>query len=122
MSDDPPLSTPEDQPTLMHNLEAILQERLDDPYFNNAVAAHQLGISTRSLYRAVKAASGMSPNQYFRRYRIERADELLRSGRYRTVKEVAMRVGFQKVSYFSDQFERLKGVRPSELLRARNKL
>ena len=106
----------------MSNLESILQERLEDPHFNNAVAADELGISTRSLYRAVKAASGMSPNQYFRQYRIERAEELLRSGRYRTVKEVAMRVGFRKVSYFSDQFELLKGIRPSALLQARNRL
>ena len=106
----------------MQQLEAVLRDRLDDPYFNNAVAANVLGMSTRSLYRAVKAASGMSPNQYFRQYRIERAEELLRSGRYRTVKEVALRVGFRKVSYFSDQYERLKGVRPSVLLQARNRL
>ena len=106
----------------MNNLESILRAHLEDPYFNNKEAANELGISTRSLYRAVKAASGMSPNQYFRKYRIERAEELLRSGQYRTVKEVALRVGFRKVSYFSDQFELQKGVRPSALLQARNRL
>ena len=97
----------------MPKFESLLYDNLHDPFFSNESAALQLGISTRSLYRKVREASGLSPNHYLRKLRLDRAEELLRSGQYTTVKEVALRVGYLKVSYFSDQYEAQKGVRPS---------
>ena len=95
----------------------LLLDRLEDPYLTNADVANLLGTSERSLYRLVQARAGVSPNHFLRRLRLERAEQLLGNGSYRTVKEVALRVGFIKVSYFTQLYVKAYGVRPSELLR-----
>ena len=73
-------------------------------------------MSERQFYRCVEDFFGESPNNYIRRVRLEKASEMVNSGEYNTVKEIAMRVGFRKVSYFSKLFKDKEGVAPSTLL------
>lgn len=55
----------------------------------------------------------MSFVNYLNRYRIEQACVLLNSGEY-TVTEIAMRVGFDNISYFIRKFRELQGCTPTE--------
>lgn len=103
---------------MLRQYTEYVEEHLEDPYLTNADIAHQIGTSERTLYRIVQERLGVSPNGYLRERRLERADTLIQSGQYRTVKEVALRVGFMKVSYFSDKYRESRGVRPADLLRS----
>ncbi len=57
---------------------------------------------------------GTTPTDYRNRLRIQRAEELLRMGKY-TVSEVANEVGVCDVKYFSKLFLKYTGLRPGEM-------
>ena len=101
----------------MRKLAAIIEENLKNPYLTNAQLAQKSGLSERQFYRRVELLTGKSPNHYIREIRLAKAKELLQTGDFFTVKEVAIRVGFLKVSYFSKLFEQQEGRRPIEVLR-----
>jgi transcriptional regulator GlxA family with amidase domain len=75
-----------------------------------AVAA-DIGMSPRNFSRRFKQATGDSPSHYLQRVRIEAAKELLRSTDL-SVAEVAYRVGYADLSYFSRMFSRHEGCLP----------
>jgi len=104
----------------MSHLTQVIEQNLTNPFLTNAELATMIGMSERQFYRKVELLTGRSPNHYLRDIRLDRANELLHSGQFSTVKEIAMRVGFIKVSYFSKLFEEREGQRPSDILRAQN--
>ena len=113
--------TKEQNDTFMSNLTVIIEQNLQTPNLTNAKLAMLSHMSERQFYRKVEALTGLSPNQYIREIRLQKATELLQSGRYNSVKEVAIRVGFTKISYFSKLYEKWCGRRPSSLLGSKNK-
>lgn len=76
-------------------------------------AADYLNFSPGYLGALFKAELGITLKGYLRRVRIARAKELMRDPRY-NLTEVALRVGFEDISYFSQCFKEETGVRPSE--------
>lgn len=70
-----------------------------------------VGCSQFHLSRTFSAEMGMSIPQYIRRLRMERAGELLKSGKY-NVTEVAMEVGYSSLSHFSTAFHQTFGCCP----------
>ena len=58
----------------------------------------------------------MTPNDYLRKARLKRAAELLLDDRL-NVSEVAYRVGFEDLSYFSKCFKAYFGIAPSGFVR-----
>ena len=104
----------------MSHLTQVIEQNLTNPFLTNAELAMMIGMSERQFYRKVESLTGRSPNHYLRDVRLDRAKELLRSGEYSTVKEIAMRVGFIKVSYFSKLYEEREGQRPSIILKEYN--
>lgn len=76
-------------------------------------AADHLNLSPGYLGGLFKAELGITLKAYLRRVRIARAKELMHDPRY-NLTEVAMRVGYEDISYFSQCFKEETGVRPSE--------
>ena len=101
----------------MDNLQHLIETNLTNPFLTVDELATMTGNSRRQFYRNVEKATGMTPNRYLREVRLDKAKELLYSGNYQTVKEVALRVGFLKVSYFSKLYEEREGVKASQVLR-----
>lgn len=104
-------------PEWFQDFEQLLQYNMSNPHLTNTDMAAELGISVRELYRKVKATTGLSPNLYFRRLRLQEAHDLLEVGAYLTVKEVVDKVGFVKIAYFYKIFKQEFGYPPGELLR-----
>lgn len=73
--------------------------------------ALRLGLSSRSLNRRFKAATGMSPMGYLRSLRVAEARDLLRHSNL-SVSEIAWQVGLSDTSYFSRQFREQVGMAP----------
>ena len=85
----------------------IKEEDLDIPRLTEA-----LGMSQSTLYRKMKALTGLSTSDYLKKARVHHAAALLRDGC--NVSEAAMLCGFNNMSYFSKVFKAEMGVLPSE--------
>ncbi|MEM1119667.1 MAG: helix-turn-helix domain-containing protein [Bacteroidota bacterium] len=109
--------TPYDKKWLSE-LEKLVLSNLANPDLDNAQVAAALDISESTLHRRVVELTDLSPAKYIRLLRLRQAKELLLSGEYRTVKVVALAVGFLKVAYFSKQYETTFGQRPVEVIRS----
>jgi AraC-like DNA-binding protein len=85
-------------------LERIVSTRLRNPNLNVDTIAAQFGIGRTNFYRKVRELTGISPNDYLRKYRMERAAELLRTTEL-PVSEVCVQVGIPDAQYFSKVFK-----------------
>lgn len=97
---------------LMDNVIQYLESNYAEPV-SLATLAEQAHMSERNLLLLFRDATGLSPIEYLIRVRIAHASELLRATN-RSVTEVAHAAGFLDSNYFSRQFKRFTGMRPSE--------
>lgn len=104
----------------LKKLETIIATKLDDPTLDNQYLAQEMGMSERQFYRETKASSRLSPNHFIRTYRLKKAMEFIEEGQYLTVQEVALRVGYQNIHYFSKIFLTEHGESPMEVLKRLN--
>jgi AraC-like DNA-binding protein len=89
---------------------ALLQKNLVAPLSLEAIG-RGVGCSPFHLSRTFSREMGMSIPQYLRKLRMERAAELLRSGKY-NVTEAALEVGYSSLSHFSQAFCQTMGCCP----------
>ena len=101
-----------DDERFCRKLERIVTTRMRNPNLNIDIIAAQFGIGRTNFYRKVREVMGMSPNDYLRKCRMERAAELLRSTED-TIGEVCAQVGMPDAQYFSRVFKTYFGVSPS---------
>nr|WP_283937972.1 helix-turn-helix transcriptional regulator [Sphingomonas caseinilyticus] len=91
-------------------------------HLDEAVALQQLadllGLSRFHFCTAFRKATGHTPHQYLVRIRMERAKDLLDDSRL-TVTDVALAVGYQTPSSFTQAFRAAIGVTPSAYRAAR---
>lgn len=78
-------------------------------------AAAACGISREMLHRHIRRWTGMSPQQYFRTIRINRARTLLLEGC--SIADTAEQCGFADQAHFSRWFRRSFGFSPGDLIR-----
>ena len=94
----------------VRHVQAYVQAHL-----TGAVALTELAacvcLSPYHFCRAFKQTTGFSPNQYVIYQRIQRARQLLASGRW-SVTQVAFEVGYANPSYFAQLFRRYTGYAP----------
>lgn len=77
------------------------------------------GVSLRSLYSGFKDFLGISPMQYLRDLRMERARSELLGSETSNVAAVALRWGFAHLGRFSSEYKQRYGESPSQTLRRR---
>ena len=70
-------------------------------------------LSSSSLYKKMKEYSGLSPMEYVMKVRLHKAVELLKDDSM-SVQEVAMAVGFNTHSFFSECFKREFNMTPRQ--------
>lgn len=76
------------------------------------------GYGRSRFFALFTAATGMPPNAYVVRRRIERAKELLASRPGEPVESVARRCGFRSSAFFCNAFRKLTGKTPTAFRRA----
>lgn len=99
-----------------HRDEQILtaQQELEQHYAEEITLesiARKLGMSPRNFSRRFKRATGDSPSHYLLRLRMEAAKELLRNSSL-SVAEIAYKVGYSDLSYFTRTFKRHENCLP----------
>lgn len=100
----------------MERITKIVEDNLMDEKIDIPAIAQQLSMSYSSLYRKIKALTGMSTGEFIRKLRIRKAEQLLLSGRY-NISEIAHQVGLNSVSYFRECFKEEYGMSPSEYIK-----
>ncbi|MCX7871825.1 MAG: AraC family transcriptional regulator [Verrucomicrobiae bacterium] len=88
----------------------ILNQRLIDPPSLRELG-RLVGCSPYHLSRIFSKKMGITISQYLRQIRIERAAELLKSGKF-NVTEAALEVGYNSISHFSQAFREVMGCCP----------
>ena len=91
----------------------IVEAQMGETSFKVDALAAELGLSRRQLQRKLRDASNISPSEFIRNMRLERAAQLLDSDAG-TVAEIAYKVGFSKPSHFSELFRKKFGKSPTE--------
>jgi AraC-like DNA-binding protein len=89
---------------------ALLREKLSEPPTLEELG-RVAGCSPFHLSRTFSTATGMTIPQYTRQLRLERAAELLKSGKF-NVTEAALEVGYSSLSHFSQAFHDAFGCCP----------
>jgi len=103
-------------PRLNHTDEEILacQHTIQRDYAN-PLKVSELASSThlieRTFLRRFSKATGLKPNEYIQRIRIQKACDLLESSQ-KTVELIASEVGYEDVSNFRRNFVRITGLSP----------
>ena len=97
----------------MEELYKLMEDELANSELDVTRITKLLLISRTKLYYKIKGLTGETPANFFRTYKLNRAAELLKSGRY-TVSEIADKCGFSTQSHFSVVFKKQFGVAPSE--------
>lgn len=98
---------------LMERINKKINEYIDVPEFNVEKLAAEVGVSRAQLHRKMKELIGMTPSDYIRNIRIQRACELLKQGDIE-VTQVAYKIGFASQPHFSAHFKRYTGYSPTE--------
>ncbi|MCB9355806.1 MAG: response regulator [Lewinellaceae bacterium] len=101
----------------LFRIKHLIEENMDDEALSVETLAAAVALSRTHLYRKLQALTGKSPNVLIRELRLERARQLLEQGAG-NASEIAFRVGFSSLAYFSKCFTGQYGVPPSEVLRA----
>lgn len=97
-------------------LVSLIEERITEDGLDADLLAEELNMSKSQLYRKVKAITGLSVHLFIRDLKLMRAAKLLKGNAIR-ISEVAYRVGFNNVSYFTRCFTQKFGESPSEYVR-----
>ncbi len=95
--------------------EALLQDLENPPTLEEL--ARLCGCHPQYLSRTFSEAAGTTISLFLRRLRIERAAELMSTGRM-NASEAALEVGYRSLSHFSQAFRAEKGRSPSQWLRS----
>ena len=105
-----------DEDVVVKAVTAMIEEHLADADLNVQLLTQLTGYGTKLIYRRIKAVTGLTPVNYIRQMRMQRAAVFLKQGRF-AVSEVMYMVGFSTQSYFAKCFNQTFGMSPAEYSR-----
>ena len=102
-----------DEEKWVEELRKYVLETMEDIHFSVRDLAAHVAMSGSSLQRRLKKATGLSPGQFVREIRLQKAAFLLETHQHGTILEVVQAVGFEDSSSFSRLFKRRFGKSPT---------
>ncbi len=94
----------------LRQLDDVLGTLLENPELDLPMMAGKLYLSKKQVQRKVRALTGLTPMEYLRQLRLNRAADMLRAGE--PVSRVVYAVGFSSQSYFTTCFKQAMGLTP----------
>lgn len=98
---------------VIEKLNRLIDDNLNNPAFSVDVICQMLGVSRSQLHRIVKEQKQLSTSLYIRRYRLEKAGNLLLDTDLR-ISEISDLIGIQNPQNFSTYFIEEYKVSPTE--------
>lgn len=96
----------------MIDLKKLLEENLSEPNFNVKKLSDDLNLSTTHLYRKLIALTGLSPVEFIRSFKLQKASTMI-NNTCLSIKEIGYAVGFNNLSYFVKCFRMQYSFTPS---------
>ena len=109
---EPEALSPRDN-AFMKELYELMDKELANQELDINRITEMMRISRTKFYYKVKGLTGENPGVFFKRYKLNRAADLLKEGKY-NMSEIAWMTGFNTLSHFSTSFKKQFGVPPSE--------
>lgn len=98
---------------MMEKLLKFMEERISDEDLKIEELAEAVNMGRTVFYGKIKALVGMSPSDFLRRLRMQRAEELIVRSKM-NFSQIAFNVGFSDPKYFTKCFKKETGMTPSE--------
>jgi len=103
------------QDDLLSEILAYMNKRLTEPLTIEDIC-HEFFISRSSLQALFKTHLNTSPKNYLLNIKLQKSKELIRENQY-TISEIAYRLGFSSIHYFSRLFKKYFNTTPSDYAR-----
>ena len=107
--------SPQDS-AFMTELYQLMENELSNSELDVSRMTEMLHISRTKFYYKVKGLTGENPSVFFKRYKLNRAAQLIKERKY-NISEIADMTGFSTLSHFSTSFKKQFGVSPSEYIK-----
>ena len=96
---------------LMNKIMKVINENLSEPTLNVEMLANSVGLSRVHLHRKLKELTNLSSRDFIRNIRMQQAAKLLKEKKL-TISEVAYAVGYNNLSHFSNNIQRIFWIIP----------
>ncbi len=100
----------------MERAVKLVKDHIDDSNLDIDMMTRELCVSRASLYRKIKALTGLSPVELVRNLRLKHSYELLKEGTM-SIASVAYASGFSNPKYYSTCFKEQFGISPRDVQR-----
>ena len=102
----------EENSTIFMIKDYISKNYMEDSLSVKDISAHVF-LSASYVCTFFKNETGQTLNQYLTEYRMEKAKQLLKNGRFK-ISDISSRVGYSDGNYFGKSFKKYSGLSPSE--------
>lgn len=93
-------------------------EFIGEHYFKDGLNADQLAdylaLSKAQLYRKIKAITGLTPHGLIKKFRLSKAREMIKDGKY-NISDIVFMTGFNNRAYFYRSYREQFGETPGEM-------
>lgn len=100
----------------IEKITLLIEENLSSEKIDINYLSDKMCMSGSTLYRKMKALTGLSTNEYIRKVKMENAERLLLEGKF-NISEIAYKVGMNSTGYFRQCFKEEFGLSPSDYLK-----
>lgn len=101
-------------------IKELIEDNLSDPDLSVRTLYTYMGMSRTAFYHKLKSLIDLSPAEFIRLIKLNKAKELLLKGKY-NINEVAYMCGFSDAKYFSTSFKKQFGKSPSNFIQEHQK-
>lgn len=95
----------------LRHVDLVIERNLQNEFFSTDELAAAVFLCRMQLYRRMKKETGISASQYIRKYRLERAAELLMNSNL-SIADIGWEMGFSWPAYFTRCFKDYFGLCP----------
>jgi signal transduction histidine kinase/AraC-like DNA-binding protein/streptogramin lyase len=100
----------------INRVSDIINDNLAEESLDITFVADRMNMSSSSLYRKMKALTGLSANAFIHKIKMNTAEKMLIE-RKLTISEIAFKLGFSSPSYFRHCFKDDYGIAPSDFVK-----
>ena len=100
----------------LNKLTQLVDENITDKNLSITFLTEKMNMTTSTLYRKIKGLTGLSGNEFIRKYRLQKSLKYMKEEGY-NISETAYACGFSDSGYFRNCFKQEFGMTPSEYIK-----
>jgi len=100
----------------LKKLKKIIEENISDSDLSVEKIGEIIGMSRSNLFKKLKSLTDLSPSEFIRNVRLNKALHLMLKDRSLNIADIGYKVGFGSPSYFTHCFRKVYGASPREFI------